>query len=300
MRRIEDPSKFFDILDSIKGGSFVTIGYVTGANVDMPNKVKRKNPKSNRTKTYNDYTELNREEGSDIRAIVKLTTYNINYRNRQSVHDHYHNVYKPALNQINKEFGLPEVGTREGYKDVMNYGEHGQEVYNGKNDDFRGHSYCPQNLFKPIGIKSQIYAVGQDGKIIRELDKKEVVFKAKSEPQGVAALRKLGADDEKIKQYLKRVEELKFSYRNFEANPILYIIATVNGEKIAYINTNLQRTIEDVDINPQDFLAIVNEKYKQDLQENVKRTNIISLNETEFKNLIKESVNKILSEYLKA
>lgn len=32
-RRIANASEFFDILSSMKGGTFATIGYVTGANL---------------------------------------------------------------------------------------------------------------------------------------------------------------------------------------------------------------------------------------------------------------------------
>jgi NAD-dependent deacetylase len=52
---------------------------------------------------------------------------------------------------------------------------------------------------------------------------------------------------------------------NFEANSILWIAASVNGEKIVYINNNLSRTVDDININPQDFIAIARERYQIDL-----------------------------------
>ena len=43
MRVIKTSEEYFDILDQIKGGAIITIGYVTGANLDVP-KIKKKNP----------------------------------------------------------------------------------------------------------------------------------------------------------------------------------------------------------------------------------------------------------------
>ena len=57
MRTIKSSDEFFDLLDTIKGGCFVTIGYVTSANVELPI-IKRKNPLTNRMKGYNDYSQF--------------------------------------------------------------------------------------------------------------------------------------------------------------------------------------------------------------------------------------------------
>lgn len=267
MRSVKSSEEFFDILDQIKGGAIVTIGYVTKANLNIPT-VKRKNPLTNRMKTYNDYSVFNNESGKEIGALVKITSYNFNYRNRKSIHDQYHNVIKPETNKIRQEFGIDDVTDRKSYKNVMNFGGNGQEVYNGNNEKLFGNSYSPQNLYKPLHVKGIVYIVDTEGNIIRGLDNEEVkpYLKAKQEPSGVAALRKMGADEERIKQYIQKLEELKFSYRNFEANSILYIVATVNGEKIIYINNNLQRSVDDININSQDFINIAKERYKKDLQ----------------------------------
>ena len=298
MRKIKSSNEFFDLLDTIKGGSFVTIGYVTSANVEVPI-VKKKNPLTNRMKGYNDYSQFNRESSDDnIGALVKITSYNFNYRNRKSVHDEYHNRIKPETNKIRREFGLEDMA-RKGYKEVMNFGSNGQEVYNGNNENLFGNSYSPQNISSSARIKSKIYAVNTDGHIVRSLDSSEVKFKAKKEPSGVSALRKMGVEEDRIKQYIQKLNDLNFNYKNFESNSILYIIATVNGEKVIYINENLKRTVEDIDINPNDFIEIAKENYFNDLKEMkqiMKNKQIIRLTEGDLRNIIKESVKKILKE----
>lgn len=312
MRTVKSSNDFFDILDSINGGAIVTIGYVTSADLNVPI-VKRKNPLTNRMKGYNDYSVFQNESGREIGALVKVTSYNFNYRNRQSVHDEYHNKIKPQMNAIRQEFGVPEVQAKASYKDVVKFGGNGQEVYKGGNESKFGNSYSPQNMFKPLHVKGVVYLVDTQGNIIRGLDEKEVVpyLKAKKEPTGVSALRKMGADEERIQEYINRIKELKFSYRNFEANSILYIVATVNGEKIIYINDNLKRCVDDIDINPQDFIAVAKDRYKKDLQaiqemflRNKKKINeninmkkkLVRLTESDLHRIIKESVNRVIKE----
>jgi hypothetical protein len=106
----------------------------------------------------------------------------------------------------------------------------------------------------------------------------------------VAALRKMGAEEEKIKEFISRIDELKFKYMNFEGNSILWIAATVNGEKIVYINDNLQRAVDGINIDPQDFIAIAKRRYEAEIG---------SLNEStrsarNIDSIISEAINSVL------
>lgn len=276
MRKIESPDKFFDLMDSLKGGGIITIGYVTGANLNIP-KIKRKNPATNRIKGYPDYSVFNSDDNNEIGALVQITSYNFNYRNRQSIKDEYHNNIIPKTNDIRQSVGLEPIKHRTSYKDIMDYGEKGVEIYGGEKENLKGHTYFPQNMYKPHNISSTIYLVDINGNIIRGLSKDEVKPYLKSKDiNGVSALRKMGKDEETIQNYIKQLEDLKFSYKNFEADSILYIVATVNGEKLIYINENLKRAVDDININPADFLAIAREKYKKDLMQYAINENIIN------------------------
>ena len=72
MRVVKTSEEYFDILDQIKGGAIITIGYVTGANLDVP-KIKKKNPATNRMKGYDDYSMFQNEGENEIGALVKIT-----------------------------------------------------------------------------------------------------------------------------------------------------------------------------------------------------------------------------------
>ena len=86
LERVSSSSEFFDILDKIGNGKFVTIGYVTRANLDAPT-VSRINLATNRMKKYPDYTVFVGEE--EIRALAKITSYNMMYLNRTTVGQKY-------------------------------------------------------------------------------------------------------------------------------------------------------------------------------------------------------------------
>lgn len=297
-RIIKSSNDFFDILDGLKNNDFVTIGYVTGANLDVP-KIKNKNPATNRMKSYPDYTTFKKEGyDNEIGALVKITTYNFRYYNRKTVGQKY-GEYKNSVNQIRSEFGIDPVQDRESYKSATGWSDKAPEVYAGKREDLASHSYNPQNMYG-ANTNSVVYAVDTEGHIVRELDLEEVkpYLKAKREPDGVAALRKMGADEERIKQFIDRIKELKFSYKNFESNSILWMCATVNGEKIIYINDNMNRVVDEINIRPEDFRKIARERYQLSLDmftENRKR-NVVRLTESQLKQIITESVKRVLKE----
>lgn len=299
MRRVASSSEFFDILDRIGNGKFITIGYVTGANLDVPT-ISRINPATNRMKKYPDYTVFGGEE--EIGALVKITSYNMKYLNRTTVGQKY-SEFKTSANNIRTSFGIDPIADKTSYKQGTNWSPNGPEIYNGKNADLQSHSYNPQNIFgvKPKGV---VYAINKEGHIIKELSPEQVrpYLKAKREIDGVAALRKMGAEEKRIQDYINQINNLKFKYINFESNSILWIAATINGEKIVYINDNLYRAVDGIDISPQDFRTIARERYQidlNDLQEMTKKTmdkNILRLTENDLKKLVMESAKKILSE----
>lgn len=301
MRRVASSNEFFDILDKIGNGKFVTIGYVTGANLNIPT-IKKKNPLTNRMKGYPDYTIFGSEE--EIGALVKISSYNFQYLNRQTVGKKY-GEYKQSANVIRGNFGLDPIADKESYKQGTDWSPNGPELYKGSNADLQSHSYNPQNIYgvKPKGI---IYAVNKEGHIIKALSQEQIIpyLKEKRKIDGVAALKKMNVEEERIEEYINQIEALKFKYINFESNSILWIAATINGEKIVYINDNLSRAVDEINIRPEDFRAIAIERYQVDLanlQEMVYRMNnknktIFRLTESELRSFIGESVKKILSE----
>ena len=301
MRRVASSEEFFDILDRIGNGKFVTIGYVTGANLNVPT-IKRRNPETNRMKGYPDFSVFGAEGENEIGALVKITSYNMRYLNRTTVAKKY-GEYKNAANGIRGNFGLDPIGNRESYKQGTSWSPNGPELYKGQNTKLQSHSYNPQNIHG-VKPKSIVYAIDTEGHIIKALSQKQIepYLKAKREIDGVAALRKMGAEEEKIQDYISQINNLKFRYINFESDSILWIAATINGEKIVYINNNLARAVDGIDIRPEDFRAIARERYQidlanlQEMANNYMNKKVIRLTESDLHRIIENSVKKYINE----
>lgn len=265
-RKVESPNQVFDILDQIGKNSFVCLGYVTGANLDLP-KVKRVNPETNRMKSYDDYETFGANVGSEekIGALVKITSYNFRYYNTNDFKSMY-GKYKNDFNNVRGEFGLPPVGDKEnGYKQTADFGN-GVDLYSGGDEKKQGNFYIGANTHG-AHVKGIVYAVNEQGNIIQELTDEQVkpYLKEKGEEvPGANALRKMGADEERVKSYIEKVKALKFNYKQFEGNSILWVAATVNGQKIIYINSNLSKAVNGIDINREDFVAKAIERYQVD------------------------------------
>ena len=252
-------------------------------------------------KGYPDYTVFNGIDKRPIGALVKITLYNFQYMNRNLVSKKY-GEYKQAANAIRNEYGIDDMKSRTSYKQKTSWSPNAPETYVGNNEELKDHSYSPQNVYGS-NTYSTVYTVGLDGKILNEIPQEQIAqyLKEKDEVSGVSALKKMGAEDTKIKEYIKKMKDLKFKYVNFESKSILWIAATVNGEKIIYINDDLQRAVDGIDIRPEDFREIARNRYKITLDmlgemENreMRRKNVIRLTESDLHRIIRESVRKIL------
>lgn len=311
-RRVETPERIFDILDQIKKGDWITIGYVTSADLNVP-KVQRRNPLTNRMKGYDDYSVFGNENG-EIAGLVKISAWNFRYYNRHDVSSRYYNEYKPSVNAIRGDYGLDPVADKEGYTQTMNYGKGGVSVYGGGNEALQGHSYAPQNVAN-VKPRSTVYPIGQDGKILNfnGLSQEQIIpyLKAAREVDGVSKLRKMEVEDEKIQEYIKRIKDLNFSYKNFEQNSILWVAATVNGEALVYLNPNMTRVVNDITINTGDFLKIAANRYGKELDDIIRkseqdrnmsqpmpesRKRYLRLTESDLRQVVREAATKILTE----
>ena len=304
MRRIATADELFDILSSIKGGVKTTIGYVTGANLNLP-EIKMKNPATNRMKGFHDYETFGRAIGEDgeVGGIVKLTSYTLNWQTPDSYKKGYAK-YKQGFDALRDEFGIDTTDRRGGYTKKQEFGDKGVTVYGGDNEEIRDHSYTRQNVYG-AKINSVYYLVDMEGHIIREMDKSELAdFLNTKRPDisGVKALRDMGADEARIKEYIRREAELKFRSQTFETSHILYIVATANDEKILWVNERLEhavrkidKVLNGVDVIPAEFTKIAKERYSKDIQD-IQESVDMRLNANDIRYIVEETTKRILRE----
>lgn len=267
-RKVKTPEEVFEILNQLKENKWVCVGYVTEANLNLP-KVQRKNPATNRMKGYEDYETFGSEIGheGEIGALVKITSYNYRYYGVENFNKK-HNEFKQSANQIRPKYGLEPIKDKENdYHQELNYGK-GVKAYGGDNEEKKGNFYVP---FNSVGanVKSVVYIVDTNGNIegngLTEEQAKKYILAKKREIDGVSALRKMNVEEEKIQEYIKEIQALKFSYKQLIGNQILWIVGATDEQKIIYINDQLSKCINDININKEDFVNKARERYAKEI-----------------------------------
>ena len=280
-RTLVQANNLFDVISNMESGGFASFGYVMSANLNLP-MVKRKNPATNRMKSYLDTDTLGQKlnyPGDKIAGIVKFTRYLVNWSTPDSIKSKYSN-YKTCFNGICDELGLDDkkIANKENkYAATQEYGKHGVSSYVGDNEEKQGNTYSDQNLHG-AKINSSYFLIDVDGNIVREVNKEEIKeYFIKKEHSSeltrvINALRELGAEDEKIQEVIDRVNKLNMKYQKFLLPSILYIVGatkTDDGQtkKIIFLNDSLKDTFGDVKVNTQQFRQIEMEKRNIDMQD---------------------------------
>lgn len=272
-------SQLFQMLDGIPGGVFTTIGYCTAVALDKSlekgNGVKRKNPETNRMKTYFNFSKISEIENPDeVEGVLKITAYNLHWSNTEQIKKHY-SKWKADANPIRVKYGLNPIGDKEKkiYQGQGIEGGKNKDLingYNGDNSALDGKTYSPQNgAAATASVK--YYLVKADGHILREISATALEgYIVKKKDLDREALIALGADDAKIKAYTDEIAALgKFRYLNFDHTKILYAAATTDKMPVVYFNDNV--ALKDskgnvvLKVDPKDLLEIAKQRYQKDL-----------------------------------
>jgi len=262
--------QFFDMVANVHGGWKTTIGYISKASLALPQE-KRINPATNRMKNYDDWKAFGQAMGeeNEIVGVVKFGCYTFNWRSPKNMNKHYNKNYVDVVNPIRSEYGLAPMERRKGYTDIADYGKGGISVYNGTNDALANHSYSPQDIGGKDVTKKEVtyYLIFKDGtmKAIDDINKLQPYFKERS-VSGVGELRKLGKSDEEIKAYADKIAAVPFRYTQFEHSSIVFVITKMDGQPKCFFNQNLTSAVQDIMVNPQEFINIARKKYQLEVE----------------------------------
>lgn len=311
MRQITSVNEFFDTMDGLRNGAFVSIGYITKANIEIP-MIKKKNPATNRMKNYPDYETFSKHFNSEelLTGVVKFTRYLVNWTHKDRLNQQYTD-YRNKVNDLRNKFGIGDMSSKS-YTSTINYGDNNITTYQGGNDEKQGNTYYAQNIAKARKVDTY-YLIKEDGSIYKECDKKELIQFFKNKPKsvsGLSALQKLTQDSATIESYIQQMKELDSTmvYRNFESSSIVFMVGSSKdtlcvNNKFIFINQNLRNTIGSTDgikINPQEFTNIAKENYKKEIDNidniiNEVKKRKITLTESELFNIIAESCKDVLN-----
>lgn len=286
-RTLVQANNLYDVISSMSAGGYASFGYVMGANLNLPT-VKKKNPATNRMKSYVDNETLGNKlnyPGDRIGGIVKFTRYLVHWSTPDSIGKKYGD-YKTNFNNICDEYGCEDAKIKDKdykTKERINYGENGVEHYSGNDESKQGNDYSSQNLHG-AKIKSTYLLVDVDGNIIREVDKNEIkdYIKPKSEygygtEKIVKVLKELGAEEVRIKEVIDKVNGLNMRYQTFLLHSILYIVGatkTPDGktQKIIFLNDAMKDLFSDVKVNVHQLREKVRQEREIDMSDVVQST----------------------------
>jgi len=259
-----DTNEFFDMISSMKGGAKASIGYISGAKLNVP-QIKKLNPETKRMKSFDDYDAFGKQLGETekVTGVIKFACYLLNWRSPENMRKHYNTNYVDKVNSIRDTYGVAHMSRRKPYTQTADYGN-GISIYNGDNEKLKGHSYSQQDIGKLTSKEKDVkyYLIGENGNILREVSMEELkpYFKASS-VEGIKAFRDMQKSDEEIAAYAKQIAELNFRYTSFEHSSIVFVITKINGEKKRFFNKNLVSTIKGFNINSEEFINLAKKKY---------------------------------------
>ena len=309
-RKIARAEELFDTLNDIEGeGEYTTLCYLMGVSINNDYMEKRKNPLTNRMKNYPNFERIASETNTmGLSGFILLARYRLHWKSKKGMDKSYWDEYVPNANKIRTSFGLDPIKKQEKVSHTTM--QYGSGVVVGNTDNTQGRVYSMQN-----GATAEkdyhYYGVTSDGEIIREFSKDEIKkylkFQAR-EVDGMSALKKLTQDQAILDDYTAQMKALKFAYKKFEGDHILYAVGTSKmGGQFYFINDNLIDNVSDVYVKPYRLRELARQKCKEDygiIAESVKKykniikesMNRIRLTEAQLHRVIKESVMRILSE----
>ena len=325
MRKIYDINEFIDIMSNIKDGCFATVCYLSSAKV-------KKTLRGVDTDAFGADLDANRTEGDDeyyntlkqyqsgsikkfpYNGVVKMSKIQFHWQSEEKYGENY-GKYANARDALIGKYGGEPV-RRDGTDSKQEYGNGSVSI--GNTDNTQGRLYSHQNGATIQNITTEYFLVDTNGQLKGGISKNAIqnIIAKSGDADGVSALRKVNATDEQIASYLEELKQLKFKVLKLMYDSILFVVATVNNEKILFWNSKLAKQVGSgsyvVQIDPQSFMQKAKELYAtsyEELRESVRKYNqlikenqmmtkkqIIRLTEKDLHNIIKESVNNILSE----
>lgn len=319
---IKDIDKFIDIMTQIKGGTFTTLCYVNAAKI--PKTLTGKNIDINRfgsdvesymnhdTEGYGKMRDYymggaSRKNKFPYAGVMKMTLYQFNWQTEDN-YDKKNKEFKKYQDELLRSYH-PDAAINRREDDYTEKMKYGSGVAMGNTDNTMGRVYTHQNRRNAKRLKEDWYLVGNEGDLVEPIDKRALQsLISYSDPEGASTLRKLGVQEEKVKEYIKKIQEYGFDYMKLIFQSVLFVRTTFEGNTILYLNDHLLDSLPGgLKINPESVLKKRNEligltesmvRNKKRVNESriTKRKQIIRLTESDIHRIVKRSVNKILKE----
>jgi hypothetical protein len=280
-RAREGFNKIIDIFSNSKPGTFITLCYLSSANI--PKTLTGKNidvdkfgtdidnnlsPGTEAYKTLKAYQQGGASNKNKIPVgVVKSSIIQFHFQNEEGYGKKY-GEFKDKVNGILSDYGAEPIVDRDvKHDETQAFGKGGVSV--GSTDNTQGKMYTHQNGATANYLSTYYYLLNSDGNIFSRIGKEAInqILPKKSGPMGVSALKKINATDEQIARYIEEIKQCNFSVLKLMYDSILWVSATApEGYKTFAINDSLADKIGSgsyaVNINPSQFVKLANSRYE--------------------------------------
>lgn len=280
-RAREGFNKIIDIFSNSKPGTFITLCYLSSANI--PKTLTGKNidvdkfgtdidnnlsPGTEAYKTLKAYQQGGASNKNKIPVgVIKSSIIQFHFQNEEGYGKKY-GEFKDKVNGILSDYGAEPIVDRDvKHDETQTFGKGGVSV--GSTDNTQGKMYTHQNGATANYLSTYYYLLNSDGNIFSRIGKEAInqILPKKSGPMGVSALKKINATDEQIARYIEEIKQCNFSVLKLMYDSILWVSATSpEGYKTFAINDSLADKIGSgsyvVNINPSQFVKLANSRYE--------------------------------------
>ena len=245
-------NEFFDFLNGIQAGQWITLGYVTPAKVNVP-KGYRINPETHRKNQFDDWDAFGKQYNlENVTGVIKLSTYHFQWQDSEKVGKKY-DTWKSDRDRLRQQYGLETRKATYSTKKV-DFGK-GISSYGGDNEKLAGHTYSNFNMFN-IVPKTSTYYIISNGELV-EIDKSKLDLLPPQIDKTIQNLLSAGASQSEVACLST------FNYRRFEHSKILFLCATSDKDTKLFINTSLSDTIsKGLHVEPNSLIQIAKDKYQ--------------------------------------
>lgn len=280
-RAREGFNKIIDIFSNSKPGTFITLCYLSSANIpktltgknididkfgtDIDNNLSPGTEAYRRLKAYQLGGASNKNKIPV--GVVKSSIIQFHFQNEEGYGKKY-GEFKDKVNSVLSDYGAEPIVDRDvKHDETQTFGKGGVSV--GSTDNTQGKMYTHQNGATANYLSTYYYLLNSDGNIFSRIGKEAInqILPKKSGPMGVSALKKINATDEQIARYIEEIKQCNFSVLKLMYNSILWVSATSpEGYKTFAINDILADEIGSgsyvVNINPSQFVKLANSRYE--------------------------------------
>lgn len=329
MRTLKTPNELYDLISQMRGGAKVSVGYVSTAGLPKTTKnVNWDNVRQNKDNFPSDFYDSmqtleplggkGKFANIGINGIVKVSQFTTNWQTTQNFAKNRQNLEQAREDWLTDHGASQEdidARRREATYNTVDYGDNGIKIEKNTNK-----TTVFLNPVTNTHASYSYYIIDANGDASRPISKEGaemLIAKKSNEPELIKVLDNVENSEDVKAEYREWCKAMKYLYRKYSLDNVLYIVGKVDGEPFFFYNEALTSQVSSQDknlvINPQAFLKIARGKAEKSLADfdewsrglqglpesrkygkKVVKENIVKLDENKLRKIVSEAIYEYL------